>query len=213
MCRLLAIKSVQPFDPQPHLNAFAELSRRSKEYQGHGWGCATLDSGGQWKLYHDIKPIWEDDLRVFDQSTFIIAHARSAFRDEGVAVENNMPFCDGPNVFVFNGELHGVRIKEEGRIGAEKIFNYIKRFDHGNKEEAMRRAFGVIEKRSENVRAMNVVMGSADGAFVGSLYNDDPEYYTMQFRFDANGFAVCSEAYDLFDDWRPFANRSFKVLT
>ena len=27
-----------------------------------------------------------------------------------------------------NGELQGVRIREEGRIGAEKIFNFIKQY-------------------------------------------------------------------------------------
>jgi glutamine amidotransferase len=213
MCRILAVKSAQPFDTKPHLRAFAQLSRNSKEFQGHGWGCAVQGDDGAWKLYRNIKPIWDDDLSVFGESRYLIAHARSAFRDEGVTVENNMPFCDGPNVFVFNGELHGVRIRETGRIGAEKVFNYIKRFDKGDTGGAMRRAFGVIEKRSENVRAMNVVIGNADRAYVGTLFNDDPEYYTMQVRFDDDGFAVCSEAYDLFDDWQPLANRSFKVLT
>ncbi|HNO77000.1 MAG TPA: hypothetical protein PKN33_02985 [Phycisphaerae bacterium] len=213
MCRLLVVKSRKPFDTKPHLQAFATLSRESKEYQGHGWGCAVINGGGVWSLYHNIKPIWDDDVAAFGESTYLIAHARSAFRDEGVKVENNMPFCDGPNVFVFNGELHGVRIREIGRIGAEKVFNYIKRFDHGDTEVAMRRAFEVIEKRSDNVRAMNVVLCSAAGAWVGTLFNDDPQYYTMHYRCDDDGFAVCSEAYDVFDDWTPLASRSFKVFS
>ena len=46
---------------------------------------------------------------------------------KGIKIENNMPFTGGNYVYVFNGELRGVRIKEKGRIGAEKIFNYINR--------------------------------------------------------------------------------------
>ena len=53
-------------DPQPHLDAFRSLSRSSKEYQGHGWGCAWLDGQGNWKLHHNIKPVWED-LALFPQ--------------------------------------------------------------------------------------------------------------------------------------------------
>ncbi len=43
-----------------------------------------------------------------------------------------MPFYDDQFIFIFNGELRGVRIKADGRIGAEKIFNFIKRFNSDN---------------------------------------------------------------------------------
>ena len=46
------------------------------------------------------------------------------FRNEGIAVENNMPFLSGRHGFVFNGELRGVRIAATGRIGAEKLFRF-----------------------------------------------------------------------------------------
>ena len=42
-------------------------------------------------------------------------------------------------MFVFNGELRGVRVKADGRIGAEKIFNYVKRFDRGDLGAALER--------------------------------------------------------------------------
>lgn len=89
-----------------HLAAFTRVARNSREYQGHGWGCAWLEDG-RWRLYHDIRPIWEDDWRPPGRTTLLLAHARSAFRDEGIRVENNMPFHDGERVFIFNGELHG----------------------------------------------------------------------------------------------------------
>ena len=149
--------AAQPFRISDHLLHFAALSRDSSEYQGHGWGCAWLQDN-QWQIYRNISPIWQDDISQFGATTLLVAHARSAFRDEGIAVENNMPFFDGKRVFVFNGQLHGVRIKEEGRIGAEKIFNYVKRFDHGDRLKALTRGTAIIEKRTRYVRAMNLII-------------------------------------------------------
>ena len=145
MCRLLCIRSRTPFEINPHLEAFSVIARDSPEYQGHGWGCSWLTDHG-FEHYHNIKPVWEDHKRDFGVTRLYLAHARSAFRDEGIAVENNMPFADDEHVFIFNGELQGVRIKEQGRIGAEKIFNYIKRFNKGDMLVALQRALGVIEK-------------------------------------------------------------------
>ena len=64
MCRLLCVHSERPFEMEPHLAAFASLSRDSREYQGHGWGCAWIENGA-WRLYHDIRPVWEDRLDRF----------------------------------------------------------------------------------------------------------------------------------------------------
>ncbi len=122
MCRLLYVRNKVEFKISDQLQKFAEISKSSKEYQGHGWGCAYLENNS-WKYYKNIAPIWDDDLTQLGKTTLLIAHARSAFQDKDIVVENNMPFYDDDYVFIFNGELHGVKIKENGRIGAEKIFN------------------------------------------------------------------------------------------
>lgn len=192
MCRLLCVRSANPFSIEHYLQSFAEVARNSKEYQGHGWGCAWLKSG-EWQLHHDINPVWEDDLSEFGETGLLIAHARSAFRDEGICVENNMPFFDGENVFVFNGELRGVRIKEEGRIGAEKIFNYIKRFDKGDKLEALRRGVDVIDKRTRYVRAMNIFMADARDIYMASRFSEDPDYFQMRVAREGDTTIVCSQ--------------------
>ena len=135
MCRLLFVNSKQQFAIEDYLKKFALVSRNSREFQGHGWGCAyRVDN--DWKFYRNVKPIWEDEFSKFGVSNRLVVHARSAFKDEGIVVENNMPFNDEKNIFIFNGELRGVKIKEEGRIGAEKIFNYIKRFETPNFESS-----------------------------------------------------------------------------
>ena len=213
MCRLLAVKSLRPFEVAEHLRPFATIARTRREFQGHGWGCATLDEQGQWRLYHHIRPVWEDDLGQFGRTRLLIAHARSAFRDEGIAVENNMPFTDGRAVFAFNGELRGVRIREAGRIGAERVFNYIRRLDRGDLNFALRRAVDLIPKRSRYVRAMNIILSDGARVLVSSQFNEDVDYFTMHFRTRDDGFIVCSDPYPGEKGWRPIDNRSVRVLT
>lgn len=191
MCRLLLVRSGMSFQPQKYLEEFAEICRNSKEFQGHGWGCSYLDEN-IWKHYRNISPVWEDDLKQFADTALLVAHARSAFRDEGIEVENNMPFYDDNYVFIFNGELRGVRLNSTGRTGAEKIFNFIKRFDKGVTEDAIRRAAGVIRKRTAYIRAMNFIIAKGTDVYVYSHFNEDSEYFTMKYS-DEDSLIVCSE--------------------
>jgi len=195
MCRLLLLYRPEGVDPNGHLPAFRELSRNSREYQGHGWGCAWLDGDQQWRLHHDIRPVWEDTQPVFPVTPLFIAHARGAFRDEGIAVENNMPFSDGENVFAFNGELRGVRIRAAGRIGAEKIFNHIKRFDRGDMGEAVARGVEVIQKRTRYVRAMNFFLANRNAVYIYSLFNEEPDYFRLRETEMDETKVICSDSY------------------
>ena len=211
MCRLLWVRAAQPFRISDHLVHFAALSRDSSEYQGHGWGCAWLQNN-QWQIYRNISPIWQEDISHFGTTTLLVAHTRSAFRDEGISVENNMPFFDGKRVFVFNGQLHGVRIKEEGRIGAEKIFNYVKRFDHGDRLKALTRGTAIIEKRTRYIRAMNLILASRESSELATLYNERPDYFQMH-RIERDGVAlVCSAPYPGEGGWQPIRNHTIQTL-
>ncbi len=211
MCRLLAIKSPVPIDVREPLRRFAEISRDSHEYQGHGWGCAWVQDG-DWRFHHDIQPVWEADLGGFGETTLLLAHARSAFRDEGICVENNMPFTDGRHVFIFNGELQGVRIREQGRIGAEKIFNYVKRFEENDMFESIKRGVKVIEKRTRYVRAMNFIMASLDTTYLATLFGENPGYFQLHRRRDAEMDRVCSAAYPGEQDWQVIDNHTIATL-
>ncbi|MBN96226.1 MAG: hypothetical protein CL928_19475, partial [Deltaproteobacteria bacterium] len=187
------------------------LSQASTEYQGHGWGCAWLEEGN-WQVYRDIRPVWEDDLARFNTTTLLVAHARSAFRDEGIRVENNMPFFDGQQVFIFNGELQGVRIRESGRIGAEKIFNFIKRFDRDGHLPALRKGVDLIEKRTRYVRAMNMIIANRDSSELATVYNENPAYFQMYRNRRDVADIVCSEPYPGETGWRPIDNRTVQTL-
>ncbi len=207
MCRILFAKSEGPFAIGSFIEPFAELSRTSREYQGHGWGCAWLDKG-KWRLYHNINPVWEDDLNQFSETSLLLVHARSAFRDEGIIVENNMPFSDGKSIFIFNGELRGVKIKSEGRIGAEKIYNYIRLFDKGDKQVAVDKAVDIIKKRSNYIRAMNIIMSDGDQHLLSTNYNEAPDYFQMHQKQANNVNLVCSQPFPGENDWQPIVNNS-----
>lgn len=205
MCRILCAHASAEFETAPHLAALAAIARDSPEYQGHGWGCAWREDG-RWRIYRDISPIWEDPNRPAARTTLLLAHARSAFRDEGIAVENNMPFRNGERVFAFNGELRGVRIRERGRTGAEKIFNTVLRFEggrgarrtgsgvhqadlgvhqvdlgthRGDLGAALTKGVAAIERRTRYVRAMNIVVAEPLRIHVASRFNETPDYFRM----------------------------------
>lgn len=213
MCRLLYINSNTEFEISEHLIKFSEISKNSKEFQGHGWGIAYCSDGG-WNHYKNIKPIWEDDLSQFGKGKRIIVHARSAYQDKDIVVENNMPFYDDKYVFVFNGELSGVKIKEEGRIGAEKIFNFIKRFDNNGMAAALTKGIEIIKKRTTYVRAMNIIIADQNKAYVSSNFNEDPDYFTMFSKKTNDKTIVCSEKYygeSDADGWAKIENNSTGV--
>ncbi len=211
MCRLLWLRADKPVDVLSHLTHFARLCRDSTEYQGHGWGCAWL-LRGSWQFHHSLSPIWDDDLTAFGATHLFLAHARSAFRDEGILIENNMPFVQNDEVFIFNGELNGVRIREEGRIGAEKIFNYSKRFSHLGALPALKKSVEVIEKRTRYIRAMNLIMATPERSLLATVYNENAAYFQMQRTSVGSLDVVCSEHYPIDGLWRPVENRTIIEL-
>jgi predicted glutamine amidotransferase len=206
MCRLLAIMSESLINPLKFLQEFAKVCKNSKEYQGHGWGCAYYTNDG-WQMYKNINPIWEDDFSQIPVSTKFLVHARSAFRDEGIEIENNMPFIDSNTVFIFNGELRGVKVKSQGRIGAEKLFNFILKLNEVTHSlpSALIKAADIIENRSEYVRAMNTIIVRDNNLLVLNKYNEDPNYhdlYILNNETDGERFViVCSEKLKSIDNW------------
>lgn len=208
MCRILAVHDPAGIDTAALLPAFAAVARGSREYQGDGWGIAVWN--GDWQRYRSVSPIWEDDLSRFGQQTLFVAHARSAFRNEGIAVENNMPFIDGDTAFVFNGELRGVRIAAEGAIGAAKLFGLFRRMNPAD-DAAWHRGLQVVRARTRYIRAMNFVC-AAPGAFtVGSVFNEDPDYFTMSLHQSGSRLMVSSEPLPEINGWTPIANNSVRT--
>ena len=211
MCRLLYVRKTEDFSITQHLEEFAKIAKSSKEYQGHGWGCSYLEKN-IWRHYKNISPIWDDDLEQFGKTSLLVAHARSAFQDKDIVVENNMPFHDDKYVFIFNGELHGVKIKADGRIGAEKIFNFIKKFDNGDMLKALTKGIDIIGKRSRYIRAMNVFIADKQRVYLSSQFSEDQDYFTLHYKQTENELIICSTPYLQEKNWLALENNSIKVF-
>lgn len=209
MCRLLVVRSPDPFNPAEHLTQFALVAKNSREYQGHGWGCAWKN-GQTWQIYRNIRPLWEDDISQFPRTSLLVAHARSAFEDRDIVVENNMPFSDGERIFIFNGELRGVKIREDGRIGAEKIFNFIRRFDSGDTLAALKRAVEIIRNRTRSIRAMNIILVKERAIYLSTYFSGDEDYFTMHCK-EGPELVICSEPYPSEKGWESIANETVRV--
>ncbi len=211
MCRLLVVRSVTPVSMEYHLRQFAQTAKDSPEDQSHGWGCAWLVAG-QWQFYHHIRPIWQDGLARFPASAYFLAHARSAYRNEGIEVRNNMPFDDGERVFIFNGELQGVRVREYGRIGAEKVFNFVKRFDAGDVASAIQQGVHHLVRKTRYVRAMNFVIATRQETWLNTTYNENADYFQMHQKRTANTCIVSSAPYAEDSGWIPLDNHSIQRI-
>jgi glutamine amidotransferase len=210
MCRLLAVHDSRAFDIGSHLRQLAAIARNSSEYQGDGWGCASYQDQ-HWRIYKRIQPIWEDDLNQFGRTTLLLAHARSAFRNEGLDVENNMPFIANSEAFIFNGELHGVKINACGRIGAEKLFHFLRRFDGHDQAKVLRKVLGIVKKRSRYIRAMNFVLAGRHALYSHSYFNEAKEYFTLHKKQDGTQYRICSEPYRTESGWIPLPNDCLEV--
>jgi glutamine amidotransferase len=181
MCRILTLQSDAPFDPTLWVRAFAERCQASKEYQGDGWGVTWLGPEG-WSHYRSLLPIWDDEAPGNVRSTLVLVHARSAFRNEGLVIENNMPFLSGDLAFAFNGELRGVRLAAPGATGAWRLLHLLDRFrasEGGDVLRALRRLDDVVTTRTEYVRAMNLVVSDGREVWVNAHYSEDPDYFTL----------------------------------
>ncbi len=221
MCRLLALRADEPIELGAWLPLFAEACRTSKEYQGHGWGVAWRENGG-WRRYRSVRPIWEDAAPSLPRSTVFVVHARSAFRNEGIVVENNMPFLGDDLAFAFNGELRGVRLSAPGATGAAKLMHLLERFrgvPDADPGAALTRLADVVRRRTEYVRALNVVAGLGEDVWLHNEYSEDPEYFTLhEARTTMEAVAMdvaCSEALEGPGEtlaWRPLGNGTTRLL-
>ncbi len=197
MCRFLMMRADTAFETADVLATFRGKCRESVEYQGHGWGAAWR-AAGTWSRHKSLTPIWEDRFEIPKEVDFLIVHARSAFKDTGITIENNMPFYHDERAFVFNGELRGVRLRVPGRIGAEKVFHLIERAanqDDGDLSQALAATEELLLSKSDYVRALNVAVADGDRIYARCRFNESPDYFTLHYRDDAIR-SVCSVPLD-----------------
>ncbi len=209
MCRMMWIRAPHPVALTPFLEKFAQMARQSQEYQGHGWGIAYR-TNGEWHRYRTVSPVWKDTLTQFGVARECVVHARSAFRDRDIVVENNMPFVKEDVVFAFNGELQGVRLAVPGRTGAHKIFHLFHRFYNGNLQEALGQLLQLLEQKSRYIRACNIIVSNGKQAAVASLFNENPTYFSLREYHHQDFRLVVSEPLAGLGRYRTLPNRTIK---
>ncbi len=210
MCRILIVRDSSPFSISSLLPRFAAVARNSTEFQGDGWGCCWLQEH-TWKRYRNPGPIWNDNLTGFGETNLLIVHARSAFRNEDLGLENNMPFIDGNAAFAFNGELRGVRLQADGGIGAEKLFRFIMRCTPEITRDGLRKVVGIIKRRTRYVRAMNFAVALPGAIAVHSFYSETPEYFTLHKKVDRTRTLFCSDPFPGDRGWTRLPNDYLEV--
>lgn len=206
MCRLLLVKSNREFEIAEHLKQFSLIAKNSPEYQGDGWGIAIYKNHS-WEVYKNTLPIWEDELNNFGRANLILAHVRSAFKGSDISLLNTMPFVFDNYAFIFNGELHGVRIKETGNSGAEKIFNLIRKMDRGDGGQAVEQTVRLISQKSNYIKAMNFIVAKNDKIYLNSIFNENQSYFMMHKKI-GNSLIISSVPYPTTNhgDWSPIHN-------
>lgn len=213
MCRFLLVKSQQEIEIFPFLEKFAFICKKSKVYQGHGWGLAGWKKEGLF-IHKSIKPVWKDSLCKFGQASFFLVHARSAFMNRDIMLKHNMPFWDGKYLFAFNGELRGVKLKARGETGAEKLFSLIKTFENGNGNLAsgIRNSIQAIKSRTRRIKAINLVISDLKTIYLYSYFTEDPDYFTLYFRKEAGILAISSEPLPEINHWERIENDKMEVF-
>lgn len=183
------IKSKKPIKSSNLLGDFAAMCKNNSQWQGDGWGVAWRLDDRNWTLDKSLNPIWDDKAK-FDKipsAKLLVVHARGAsFPDQKGDIDFNQPYIDNDVCFVFNGELYGVKLKAEGKIGAQKIFNLLK-------ETSLERVAKLLRKNSKKILGMNIGLVKGDAINVLCDYDDQQDYYTLRYYINKDFVIVCSE--------------------
>ncbi len=106
----------------------------------------------------------------------------------------------------------------EGGTGAHKIFNLLKKRLNGSILHSLASVSSLLERKSEYVRAMNIIVLSKSDKllYVQSLFNEDPNYFTLHINRSTDAVVISSELlktdFSFFDqDWEELPNRCLEV--
>lgn len=213
MCRILFIKARNGVDPHSILSDFSTTCKNSSEYQGHGWGISYFQNGA-WFTEKSLQPIWENWQRITMKSSvnYFLVHARSAFQDRDIVLDNNMPFIYDRFIYAFNGEIQGVRLRTDGETGAAKIFTIFNQLFNGNGIETLGKLNRLIQKRSRYIKAMNILVIDTvlNKVYVSSFFNENKSYFQMSVLEKKDMMIISSDPLQSMKEFKPLNNASIQ---
>jgi predicted glutamine amidotransferase len=212
MCRFLLIHQTgTPSQPPPELlAAFAAMCQARSaqgEWQGDGWGIASLTTGQGWTVHKSLRPIWEDvpQLLAAPPAQAYAVHARGASLDKGRGnLAFNQPYVDGGCAFTFNGFLRGVSLPQRvpGEIGAQRIWNLVRQemaLRGASPATALDSVARMLEMHTREMTACNLGLINARGIYARCQYNAEGDYYQLRSHSSARLRLVSSEPLPSYD--------------
>jgi len=76
--------------------------------------------------------------------------------------------------------------------------------------EGFKKGVEVIQKRTKYIRAMNIILADKVTIYVASVFNEDPDYFTMHYRQDEDQLLICSEAPPGEEGWQNIENQTVR---
>lgn len=219
MCRFLLAKSKQPISPEPILNSFAKMAKKSKafdgDWQGDGWGFSWLNKKNSWERYRSLKPIWEDVsvFNHFSDAKIFSIHARSAsFPQHKNNLEYNQPYINESYSYVFNGLLKGVTLSLPGDVGTQKIWlllnDYLKKM---NLTQALSKTTDILKNNSRSIQALNIGVAGQNTISSYCYYTQHPKYYSLHYLDRPDLKIIVSEPIEGFN-FKPLLTNSLITL-
>jgi hypothetical protein len=59
---------------------------------------------------------------------------------------------------------------------------------------------------------MNIIISDTGQSFVYTLFNEDPDYFTLYYKEENGITIVCSEAFDEYTEWKGIDNDSIRMF-
>jgi len=66
----------------------------------------------------------------------------------------------------------------------------------------------IIKKRSAYVRAMNIILSDGEETIVSSSYSENPDYFQLHQKQDADRYLLCSQPFAGDSDWSRIDNNT-----
>lgn len=77
---------------------------------------------------------------------------------------------------------------------------------------ALKKGVSTIQRRTQYVRAMNIIIADNANLYLCSLFNEAPEYFAMSCKWHDQGLIICSQPYQKETGWETIPNNTVRTF-